>query len=337
MKAFNKILESDIDAFCVQHFGSEPVRSHLGASEIGHDCNRYLWYKFRWFFYETFSGRMYRLFERGHLEEMRFVKWLGGIGCKVQTDDFSEQQLYYDAYNDVHFISDLNTVKQRPDFNKLITDVSHISAHVYYAKFIGLKIPQFTVSGVNGHFGGSMDGKVWLPAEYLDFLQNKMKEEINNPVILEGKTKATGAGFFKLKENGVVLENDQHFTQQSTYGYKTGITHAIYMCSNKNDDDLHAELIKLNPTLGKQSVLKADKIINDKQPPEKLSVQSTFFKCKYCPARFVCHENAIPEKNCRSCVYSNPVENAEWYCDFWKSKIPKENIIEGCGEWSQLA
>ena len=325
MKAFNKIMCEDIDAFCVQHFGDEPVRSHLGASEIGHDCNRYLWYKFRWFFYETFSGRMYRLFERGHLEETRFVKWLKGIGCKVETDDFSEKCLCWDGRG--------YSIRKSPD----ILSVSDIPAHVHYAKFLGLKIPQFTVTDCNGHFGGSMDGKVWLPAEYLDFLQNKMKEEIENPVILEGKTKATGAGFFKLKENGVVLENDQHFTQQSTYGYKTGITHAIYMCANKNDDDLHAELIKLNSTLGKQSVLKADKIINDRQPPEKLSLQSTFFKCKNCSARFVCHDNAIPEKNCRSCVYSNPIENAEWYCDFWESKIPKENIIEGCGEWSQLA
>jgi hypothetical protein len=332
MKAFNKILCDDIDTFCVQHFGSEPVRSHLGASEIGHDCNRYLWYKFRWFFYETFSGRMYRLFERGHLEEMRFVKWLEGIGCKVDTDDFSKVKLIFDSLKKEY---KLQSYMEYLNLNE--KDVSDIPAHVHYAKFLGLKVPQFTISDCNGHFGGSMDGKVWLPAEYLDFLQNKMKEEINNPVILEGKTKATGAGFFKLKENGVVLENDQHFTQQSTYGYKTEITHAIYMCANKNDDDLHAELIKLNPTLGKQSVLKADKIINDRQPPEKLSLQSTFFKCKNCAARFVCHENAIPEKNCRSCIYSNPVENAEWYCDFWKSKIPKKNIIEGCGEWSQLA
>lgn len=59
----------------------------LPVSLIGHPCERYLWYVFRQCCKPEFSGRMYRLFETGQLEEARFVKNLQSIGCVVETID----------------------------------------------------------------------------------------------------------------------------------------------------------------------------------------------------------------------------------------------------------
>jgi len=61
----------------------EKFRSHLGASLIGRECARELWYTFRWCTSNNFDGRMLRLFNRGHLEEPRMVALLLMIGCKV--------------------------------------------------------------------------------------------------------------------------------------------------------------------------------------------------------------------------------------------------------------
>ena len=44
-------------------------REHLGASLLGHPCDRYLWLTFRWAVKPTFPGRLLRLFRRGHNEE----------------------------------------------------------------------------------------------------------------------------------------------------------------------------------------------------------------------------------------------------------------------------
>jgi len=66
---------------------AEPARGYLGASIIGHSCERYLWYTFRQCVKRNFSGRMYRLFETGDLEEARFVKELRAIGCTVHEVD----------------------------------------------------------------------------------------------------------------------------------------------------------------------------------------------------------------------------------------------------------
>ncbi len=62
---------------------AEGPRSHLGASLIGEECERKLWYGFRWAGAEDFEGRMLRLFKRGHLEELRFIEDLRLIGVTV--------------------------------------------------------------------------------------------------------------------------------------------------------------------------------------------------------------------------------------------------------------
>ena len=65
----------------------EGFRSHLGASLIGGECSREIWYGFRWVKKPKFSGRILRLFNRGHLEEARFIAMLLTIGCQVWQQD----------------------------------------------------------------------------------------------------------------------------------------------------------------------------------------------------------------------------------------------------------
>lgn len=62
-------------------------RAHLGYSLIGRECSREIWYSWRWANPEKFEGRMLRLFERGHLEEYRFIKWLEGVSDEVWAVD----------------------------------------------------------------------------------------------------------------------------------------------------------------------------------------------------------------------------------------------------------
>lgn len=64
---------------------TEWKRPHLGASIIGKDCQREIWYSFRWFRKPQFNGRMLRLFETGQLAEDRICKELEGIGITVHS------------------------------------------------------------------------------------------------------------------------------------------------------------------------------------------------------------------------------------------------------------
>ena len=70
----------------------ESFRNHLGASLIGRECSRELWYSFHWCLDKKFDGRMLRLFNRGHLEEPRMVALLAMIGCQVYQVDANGKQ-----------------------------------------------------------------------------------------------------------------------------------------------------------------------------------------------------------------------------------------------------
>lgn len=66
----------------------ETPRAYLGGSMVGRECERELWYAFRWCGTGAkFEGRMLRLFNRGHREEAVFIDELRGIGVKVHDTD----------------------------------------------------------------------------------------------------------------------------------------------------------------------------------------------------------------------------------------------------------
>jgi len=81
-----------IEAYWLKRGKSEEPRGYLGASSIGKSCSRELWYSFRKCSEPDFSGRLYRLFNRGHREEPTFVEELRGIGCEVHEFDSEGNQ-----------------------------------------------------------------------------------------------------------------------------------------------------------------------------------------------------------------------------------------------------
>lgn len=67
-------------------------RGHLGASVLGRECAREIWLGFRWATPRRPGARMLRLYNRGHLEEPRFVALLKMIGCEFwQHDEHGNQ------------------------------------------------------------------------------------------------------------------------------------------------------------------------------------------------------------------------------------------------------
>jgi len=62
------------------------LRPYLGMSQIGHSCERYLWFAFRWCFTDSYSRRVGRLFNRGHREEEVIIKDLERIGIECYGD-----------------------------------------------------------------------------------------------------------------------------------------------------------------------------------------------------------------------------------------------------------
>ena len=72
-------------------------RPHLGASVIGRECERALWYSFRWAYREVFNGQKLRLFSRGHREEQWFADDLRSVGIQLHTIGPDGKQFSYSA------------------------------------------------------------------------------------------------------------------------------------------------------------------------------------------------------------------------------------------------
>jgi hypothetical protein len=63
-------------------------RGYLGISVLGEECERKLFYGFRWVSEpEQFEGRMLRLFETGHREEERVIRDLQAAGIDIREID----------------------------------------------------------------------------------------------------------------------------------------------------------------------------------------------------------------------------------------------------------
>lgn len=101
-----KIIPHMKDAFRSEE---ESARTHLGASQIGEECARKLWYGFHWIgsnFSEVLSDedirkamRMQRLWNRGHIEEARFMALLLMIGIRVIQQDKNGKQLRFSMHH----------------------------------------------------------------------------------------------------------------------------------------------------------------------------------------------------------------------------------------------
>lgn len=76
----------------------EAPRPHMGASLLGHPCDRWLWLNFRMAVIEKFPGRILRLFRRGQEEEAQVVSDLRAIGLNVQKTGTNQSRVDFGCH-----------------------------------------------------------------------------------------------------------------------------------------------------------------------------------------------------------------------------------------------
>jgi hypothetical protein len=184
---------------------------------------------------------------------------------------------------------------------------------------------QFRIWGAKGHYGGSADSVGITPYA-----------EITEPMLCEFKTHNYKSFSNLVNKKTVKLAKPAHYAQMCQYGQHYGFKYGLYCASGKNDDDIHVEVVELDFQFADDLKLKAEDIITSRVRPPKISLQPSYFECKYCPMAGVCHRGEKPETNCRSCEFAYPVENAEWFCSHYQQIIPKDFIPQGCPTWKPI-
>lgn len=311
----------------------KPFRRHLGGSMIGRDCDRELYYSFRWFQRPSFAGRMLRLFDRGHKEEFRFVAYLRSVGIEVQE---YAQCLWFNEITGEYKATDWD-VDTSGGMGAFVTVSGEY--HVDAAKKKGIELKQWRIEDVMGHFGGSLDGISKAPFDIpiLKHEEGRLPVDTGKvipagePFLDEFKTHNTKS-FVHLVANGVEKSKPTHYVQMQTYMGKRGLKYGLYMGVNKNDDSLHIQALELDPAVAVESVNRAKKIIHANRMPDRIGKHAAHFQCKFCDYVKPCHYGDMSrvDKNCRTCVNSVPVENGDWHCKKWDAIIPVDSVIKGC-------
>lgn len=98
-----------IDAAIVEDAESG-FRAHLGGSMIGRECDRALWYSFRWTNPAHFPARVLRMFRRGQREEDVLIRDLRRAGVFVLARDPDTRKQYTVAAHGGHFGGSLDGI-----------------------------------------------------------------------------------------------------------------------------------------------------------------------------------------------------------------------------------
>lgn len=186
---------------------------------------------------------------------------------------------------------------------------------------IVLHSAQLEVVGLAGHVRGHIDGMVENVPDFLD-----------EPLLFEAKT-MSNKNFQKYKKIGLKLFNPAYYHQVHSYMGKLGLTHALYIATNKDNEQRDYDIIEFNPDAFDEAESFAMFIITSEGPPPKIGPK-TWHECKFCDAKPICHHGHPIEQNCRTCTYAAIEDDAKWSCDFHDGKtLSVEEQRKGCDDY----
>ena len=261
----SKIVEL-IDKYHAEN--TDTQRGHMGGSLLGHKCERYLWYMFRWTFAEHFPGRMRRLFRRGQLEERVIVSDLRAIGIDIRNVGDNQSRVEFGT-----------------------------------------------------HVSGSVDG----------IIHRGVPGHEEEKFIAEFKTHNKNS-FNKVASTGVKEAKPMHYAQMQVYMLGKKIHKALYVAVCKDNDELYTEIVDFDEQFAERLLHKGNVITLANEAPPRISNDPSWFVCKGCPARHICHEGQPTKQvNCRTCAHSTPKEDGTWDCErFNAEEIPEDFQRKGC-------
>ncbi|MBF0181932.1 MAG: oxidoreductase [Magnetococcales bacterium] len=161
---------------------------------------------------------------------------------------------------------------------------------------------QWRVEACHGHFGGSLDA-----------MALGIPEAPKTWHVCEFKTH-NASSFADLRKHGVQKAKPQHHAQMQVYMHLSGMTRALYLAVNKDNDDLHAERIHADGAEGLRLIAKAERIIRAERPPTRISTDPSWYQCRMCHHHPLCHEGVLARRSCRTCLHVSPVDAGLWQC-----------------------
>ncbi len=215
----------------------EKPRAYLGASSIGNDCNRKLWYSMR--------------------PEIP-KKAMDALSLKRIDDGHRGEDIIVERLRRVPGLSLWNKAE----------DGGQIGGTLFNDKF-------------GWHIDGVILGLLQAPKTYHVFEAKIVNETKFN------KLKKLKIDYGE--KEALAQWDAEYFAQAQVYMYLLDLDRHYLVAGTPGVRDWTSCRTEINKPMAKSLLVKAERIINAKEMPDRLSDDKTFWKCKNCSYFEVCH------------------------------------------------
>lgn len=242
-------------------------RNYLGMSEIGNDCWRMLWYRFR-----------------NVLEEHLSLQSILSIEDGYKQEDIMADRL--------RLIKDIKLDTVNPETGT-----------------------QFEFKYLSGHFAGHCDGIIQGIFEAPKTIHIWENKAVNEKKFKQLKELILSEG----EKNALKLWDEIYYAQAIIYMQAANLTRHYLTVQTPGGRDYTSCRTEHNTKEALSIIAKAETIIRADKPLPRLSENRSFYKCNWCGMKEVCFDNKVPDVNCRTCAFSEPVidekrNDAVWKC-----------------------
>lgn len=233
----------------------------------------------------------------------------------------------------------LKRIFERGDLEeaRVICDLKEIGCEVYMIDKEGNKKeifgkrddPQEQVVGLAEHVKGHLDGRViGLPgAEKTEHLLEikTMKDKKFRDLVKAGADQKAIKKVFPV-----------YYGQMMSYMGKTGLKRALFITTNKDNEERRYIRVKFDEDEFKHLEGVAVDILTSPIPPKRIG-DAIYFECKWCDAHSVCHNaDTPPLRTCRSCSSVCLEEKGKWTCEVDGKELSKEKQEKACHMYSPI-
>ena len=232
---------------------NESPRDYLGGSRLGEECERRLGYEYTHTPEDEgsgFSGRILRVFQRGHDGEARMARYLRGAGFDLVSESKSGGQIGWG-----------------------------VAPH-----------PETGRSRIAGHLDGVVMGwSLPIGAIPPDDFALQWASTLPFPLLWETKC-LKGDSWRGLLKHGLKKDKPIYYAQVQTYMAFKGLGHCLFTAENADTCEVFSELVPFDPKAAQEASDRGVRVISARTPLDlaRCAKDEDDFRCKLCPFKGTC-------------------------------------------------
>lgn len=199
---------------------------------------------------------------------------------------------------------------------RIIADLKKIGIEVYGEQKI--------IKGLAGHIYGHIDG-----------LAEKVPGFENQILLLEFKT-ANQKRFDSFKKNGIKKTEQVYYYQAQSYMGRLKLHKCLFILTNKNTEERWPKIIDFDDDEYNKIEHIAFEILSTDIPPDRISNNPTWYECKFCNFKKICHHGNKILKSCRTCKKCVIEDEGVFRCAIIDKSLSLQNQKDACSKYEIL-